>query len=103
MPAECLKKIHLAFSLHPETPVLEQDLLSISMAATYGQKVNPIGARRSFFVEKVDGDISIRSLNIYTEQLTSRSKRKIVSNWAEERPEPKFRGANQTEKTNQDQ
>ncbi len=77
--------------------------MEICVAVTHGQTVNPIGARRTFFIEEKNNEIRIRSLSIHTEQLTTRKKKKIVRKWVESRLEPKLRGVEQTEQTAQDQ
>lgn len=81
----------------------EVETMEICVAVTHGQTINPIGARRTFFIEEYNSEIRIRSLSIHTEQLTNRKKRKIVRKWVESRLEPKLRGVEQTEQTTQNQ
>ena len=89
---------------HPDVQALQDmESMEICVAVTHGQTVNPIGARRAFFIEKHDHEIKIRSYSIHTEQLIKRKKRKIVREWVEKRLEPKLHGEHQTEQTKQSQ
>lgn len=88
--------IHHATALSPRATCL-------FVAVTHGQTVNPIGARRTFFIEEKNSEIRIRSLSIHIEQLTTRKKKKIVCKWVESSLEPKLRGVEQTEQTAKDQ
>ncbi len=83
--------------------ISKMETLEICVAVIHGQTVNPIGARRTFFIERKNSEIYIRSYSIHTEQMTNRAKRKIVRQWLETRLEPKLRGKEQTEQTAQDQ
>ncbi|MEX2606990.1 MAG: hypothetical protein WD708_06560 [Kiritimatiellia bacterium] len=75
--------------------------LTLSIAVVHGPSLTHIGARRSFHIEAEDGGEIIRAQSVYTEQLTSRSKRNQVRRWVEERVNPRRRGAAETTKTPQ--
>lgn len=68
----------------------------ICVAVVHGGSKYHIGARRRFFIEQEDDRLIIRSYNIYTEQLLSRKKRKIVRKWVESHVDPKHIGKSET-------
>ncbi len=76
--------------------------LELRIAVVHGPSKYHIGARRRFKVEHHEEEkIIIRALNIYTEQLVSRKKRKIVRKWIESDIEPSYQGEFQSPDTAQ--
>lgn len=77
--------------------------LELRVAVVHGPSKFHIGARRYFKVEHETGKVIIRALNIYTEQLVSRRKRKVVRKWIETRVEPSYHGDEHTANTVQEE
>lgn len=88
--------------IHAQPGDLEgYEQLQLCVAVTHGPSEHHIGVRRTFAIEHNGAKVSIRAFSIYTEQLTTRKKRKIVREWVEERLNPQYEGDKQTEQTEQ--
>ncbi|MBU2886695.1 hypothetical protein KO507_13055 [Gilvimarinus agarilyticus] len=62
--------------------------IEICIAVTHGPSQNLIGVRRSFSIREGNNNASLQPRNIYTEQMTSRKKRKEVRQWVQDRFKP---------------
>lgn len=76
--------------------------LQLCVAVTHGPSEHHIGVRRTFAIEHHQNEIAIRAYSIYTEQLVTRRKRKVVRKWVEDRLNPQREGEDQTQQTEQD-
>lgn len=89
--------------IHADRQELEgYEQLQLCVAVTHGPSEHHIGVRRTFAIEQKPDKVSIRAFSIYTEQLVTRNKRKIVRRWVEERLNPQNEGEGQTQQTRQD-
>lgn len=89
--------------IHAEPTDLQgYEQLQLCIAVTHGPSEHHIGVRRTFAVEHHQTGVKIRAFSIYTEQLVTRRKRKIVRQWVEERLNPQNEGEEQTQQTRQD-
>ncbi|MDO3380758.1 hypothetical protein [Gilvimarinus algae] len=69
--------------------------LQICIAATHGPSQHLIGARRSFDISRNGEAGHLQAQSIYTEQLTSKRKRREVRQWVQERLQPRYDSENQ--------
>lgn len=76
--------------------------LQLCIAVTHGPSEHHIGVRRTFAIEHHQDRVEIKAFSIYTEQLVTRNKRKIVRKWVEERLNPQNEGEGQSQQTRQD-
>ncbi|WP_157497635.1 hypothetical protein [Gilvimarinus chinensis] len=69
---------------------LDGSRVELCVAVTHGPSQHLIGARRAFRIHEADDRIELQAHSIYTEQLTSRRKRKAVRRWVQERFKPEY-------------
>lgn len=79
----------------------EYDQFQICVAVTHGPSERHIGVRRTFILKHKEQDTMLRAYSIYTEQLVSPRKRRIVRRWVEDSLNPHHIGMPQTRRTSQ--
>jgi hypothetical protein len=75
--------------------------VEICIAVTHGPSKNLIGARRSFSIREQENNSELKPHNTYTEQMTSRKKRKEVRQWVQDRFNPEQDSESEDPSSNQ--